>query len=104
MKVKELIEVLKNMPQDMNVNIFDYKQNLFVGGGEPSSAGVDRISIETIEVIPSDEEVSERKNDEFGNPIKQWVGLCYSNSDYDDDGVPNDDTLLADYFMNPLSR
>ncbi|MFN3802167.1 MAG: hypothetical protein ACK4SB_10895 [Belliella pelovolcani] len=33
MKVKELIAALQKLPQEMNVNVFDYRKNLFSGGG-----------------------------------------------------------------------
>jgi hypothetical protein len=42
MNVKELIEELQKLPQEMNVNIFDYRKNFFRGGGDNCSDGIEK--------------------------------------------------------------
>lgn len=94
MKVKELIERLKEMPQDMNVCIFDMRKNLFCGGGDSVCYGVE--DIEAIEIVPDDETVKLMK--EVGEEITQWVAIHYENDDYREDGKPDVNSLIADYY------
>lgn len=94
MKVKELIAKLQAMPQDMNVNIFDWRKNFFRGGGDPVSDGITRIEI--VEVIPDDDTFAEMLDDD--QDIQQWVGLTYENDDYTEDADPSHDGMMADYF------
>jgi hypothetical protein len=70
MKVSELIEKLKELPQDLEVRVFDVRKNFSWDNGDgESELGIYEFDIEHCnEVDP------------------QWVALGFCNPDYDDDG------------------
>lgn len=80
MKVKDFIEKLQEMPQDMNINIFDYRKNMYRGGGDSCSDGVCEIT--SISIVPDEETFSLML--ENGEDIFQWVAIDYENDDYED--------------------
>lgn len=81
MKVKELIAELQKLPQEMNVNVFDYRKNLFRGGGDSCSDGIETVTGAWI--VPDDETLQFMQD--RGEDIDQWVAINYSNDDYTKD-------------------
>lgn len=89
MKVAELIEKLKDMP----VNVFDWRKNLHNGGGDSCGDGI--TDVKDISVVPEEP----GQEDDWGDEIKQWVGISYENDDYTEDASPNPETMLASHFL-----
>lgn len=74
MKNSELIKKLQSLPDDLEVTIFDWKQN--VHKGEDGTIGV-HVKFE-VELLDNDAE--EKKQDKF-------IALTFENDDYNDDGT-----------------
>jgi len=87
MIVKDLIEKLKEMPQEMNVNIFDWRKNLFVGGGDSVSDGI--TPVEHLEVVTHIDE---------DDVTHQWIAINYENDDYTDEPKPAECTSISCHF------
>ena len=92
MKVKELIAELQELPQEMSVNVFDYWKNLFRGGGDNCSDGIEKVT--GAQIVPDDETVQLMR--EEGEEIKQWVAIEYANDDYTEDADPVADGEFAE--------
>lgn len=92
MKVRELIAELQKLPQEMSVNVFDYRKNLFRGGGDNCSDGIDTITGACI--VPDDETVKLMRED--GEEVTQWVAIEYTNDDYTEDADPVADGEFAE--------
>jgi len=78
MKVSELIKKLKDLPNDLEIRIFDDRKNLFTADEDGSSEG-----IETITGVGSISAISEKTNKKTKIAI-----ISFDNSDYKDDGTP----------------
>jgi len=101
MKVKQLITELQKMPKDADVCIFDWRKNLFNGGGDSVSDGIEEIK--NIEVIPDNTTVKEMK--EFdGEDVEQWVGIHYENDDYNKEATPSTESCISDYFERQINK
>lgn len=85
MTVQELINQLETMPKDAPVRLFDWRKNLGLGFGDPSSEGVyDEIDVELQQIeAPDEQEYYKNQMDEEFVP---WVALSFENEDYDDWG------------------
>lgn len=92
MKVKELIAELQKLPQEMSVNVFDYRKNLFRGGGDSCSDGIDTVTGAFI--APDNETVKLMRED--GEEINQWIAIEYTNDDYTEDADPVADGEFAE--------
>lgn len=88
MIVSELIEHLQKMPQDVNICIFDWRKNLFEGGGDPVPDGIQKVK--DIELLPYDNE--DEDNEEI---TSKWVSLNYENEDYNEEsGLPDENSKI----------
>ncbi len=84
MTVKDLIKQLEKMPQDVNVNIFDWRKNLANDWGNGSSEGIYTEFEINYENLTEDElEYYEQSNDRKFVP---WVSITFHSDDYSDDG------------------
>lgn len=82
MKVKDLIKELEKMPQEANVNIFDWRKNLSEDG---SSEGVySRFDVHYEELSEDEMEYYKDVHDKDFIP---WVAISFDNDDYNDEGV-----------------
>jgi hypothetical protein len=104
MTVKELIKKLEEMPQDMQINIFDWRKNLFIGDGDSVSDGIE--SVEHIEIVPDNETTHLMQED--GDKISQWVAIIYNNNDYNEGGEksfpkPKNQTPIAEFLGDKIN-
>ena len=85
MTVQELINKLETMPKDAPVCLFDWRKNLGLDCGDPSSEGVyNEIDVELQQIeAPDEQEYYKSQMDEEFVP---WVALSFDNEDYNDDG------------------
>jgi len=74
MKVATLITVLKTLPQNLEVGIFDSRKNLHHASDEPSGIGI---------------ETDFSVNLEKENVNEPFVSLQFENDDYEEDGSPS---------------
>lgn len=82
MKVKELIEKLKQLPQENDVVVFDWKQNIHYASDDPTSEGIHSdFKVESTSFVKVDDE------DEDGYTSEDVVVLTIENMDYNDDGT-----------------
>lgn len=84
MTVKNLIKELEKMPQDVNVNIFDWRKNLHDDWGDGSSEGI--YSNFDIHYHELSKDEAKYYKDIHGVDFTPWVGIEFENSDYDDEG------------------
>lgn len=85
MRVKDLIKELEKMPQEANVNLFDWRKNLSDDIGDGSSEGVySRFDIHYEELSEDEMEYYKDVNDREYIP---WVAISFENDDYNDEGV-----------------
>lgn len=75
----------------MSVNVFDYRKNLFRGGGDICSDGIETVT--DVCIVPDDETVNLIR--EEGEEITQWVAIEYTNDDYTEDADPVADGEFA---------
>lgn len=80
MKVKELIEQLQKIPQDIEVVVFDWRKNVYNSNGDdPCNIGITPI----VEVAHETDSVT-----------KPFVSIYYENDDYTKKGEANYGGLL----------
>lgn len=80
MKVAELIKELEKYPSEMEVCIFDMSKNFVQGNQDPSPIGIQDITEENIEIVPSDSEKADMEDG--GEEVTQFLALHYDNEDY----------------------
>jgi len=78
MKIGKLVEELSKFPEDLDVNLFDWKQNMFDDSGDGSSSGIyPEFQIGLI----GDEYLQEDQED--------WIAISFDSDDYDNDAMPH---------------
>lgn len=77
MKVNQLIKLLKELPQEMDVVVFDHRKNLCWADEDGSTEGIDEIKV-----------VGELRGvyTDTGDP-GNIVIISFNNNDYKDDGT-----------------
>ena len=81
-KVKDLIEKLLTMPQDLSVLVFDWRKSVREASSEPSSAG-----------LYSDISVSHEEE----NVTQPFIAISFDNEDYTNQGDVAYGTMLEGF-------
>lgn len=92
MKKEELIKKLQELPDDIDVNLFDYRMNLHDDHGDGSHKGI--YSEFDIEVIKLDEEDRKYLEDLRDTKLVPWAAISFSNDDYEDQPLTPDHNIL----------